>query len=67
MAEKLRLYRVGKASPYATYGAGTYVAASPEEAVEKARADYRRSETGRALHDVGAFRFYIQSSAEVRG
>lgn len=50
---------------YATYTAGTYVAQSPAEAVEMAKDDYRNSSSGRALKDVGAFRFYVAKGGPV--
>jgi hypothetical protein len=57
-----KLYRVKASSMTATYTVGTFVADSPEEACEKGREDYRRSDVGRSLRDVGAFRFYANEA-----
>lgn len=55
-------YRVKASSMTATYTAGVFVADSAEDACEQARENYRRSDLGRTLRDVGAFRFYAQEA-----
>jgi hypothetical protein len=54
----VKVYRVKASSMTATYTAGVYAANSPQEACEQAQEEYRRSDLGRTLRDVGAFRFY---------
>lgn len=52
--------RLVKASSMtATYNAGIYRTASDSEAIEQAKDWYRNSDGGRALRDIGAFRFYV--------
>jgi len=63
----VKLYVIGCANFHATYDAGRFVAESPEEAIEKARARYRTSDLGRMLNDVAAFRFYVKSVERVDG
>lgn len=63
----MREYIVQCSNMRATYTAGTYVADSPEEAKRLAREDYRKSAIGRALSDVGAFRFWVSSPVPSQG
>jgi len=51
-------YKVMASSFRGTYTAGRFVAASAADAIEAARANYRNSDLGRTMKDVGAFRFY---------
>ena len=51
-------YKVMASSLTGTYSAGRFVAESPEDACEQARAAYRNSSLGRTMRDAGAFRFY---------
>lgn len=53
-----REYKVRASSMTASYNAGRFIANSPGEACEMARAEYARSSLGRGLKDAGAFRFY---------
>ena len=46
----------------ATYTAGRYIAATPQEACDMAQQSYANSPLGRAMHDVGAYRFYTVST-----
>ncbi len=57
----MRPYKVMASSMTATYTAGTFCADSAAEACEQARNNYRDSQLGRTLKDVGAFRFYTVS------
>jgi hypothetical protein len=61
------VYKIGASNFHGTYDAGSFVAESKEEAIDKARNSYRNSSTGRSLNDVGAFRFYVQESMRVDG
>ena len=61
----MKVYSIGASNMSATYSAGKYIAESRDEAIQKARENYRRSPLGRALRDVGAFRFYITDEMEV--
>ena len=54
----MKQYKVMASSMMATYSAGKSMAKSAQEAVEMARENYRRSELGRSMKDVGSFRFY---------
>lgn len=55
----MKVYSIGASSFHGTYSAGRFVADSVEEAIEKAKEQYRNSPLGRSLKDVGAFRFYV--------
>lgn len=63
----MKVYKIGASNFYGTYDAGTFVAESEAEAIEKARERYRTSDLGRALNDTGAFRFYVKSSERMNG
>jgi 1,2-phenylacetyl-CoA epoxidase PaaB subunit len=54
----MKEYKVMAANMYGTYRAGSFVASSKGEAIQMAKDRYRRSEAGRTMKDVGAFRFY---------
>jgi len=54
----MKEYKIRASSMSASYNAGRYTAESPAEACEMARQHYADSALGRALRDVGAFRFY---------
>lgn len=52
-------YKVMANSMAATYRAGRHIADNKAEACKKARMEYAKSPVGRAIKDVGAFRFYV--------
>jgi hypothetical protein len=51
--------KVRCSSMTATYDAGIFCTDNDAAAVEQAREKYAESSLGRALRDVGAFRFYV--------
>lgn len=55
----MREYKVRASNMSATYNAGRFIAESPAEACEMARASYANSSLGRTMRDVGAFRFFV--------
>lgn len=57
----MRQYLVKASNLHATYTAGRFVADSPQDAIEQARDEYRRSPLGRSLNDIGGFRFWIST------
>ena len=57
----MKEYKVMASSMTATYRAGRFVADSAAEAIEMARENYRNSQAGRTMNDIGAFRFYVVS------
>lgn len=60
----MKEYLVGAANFHATYTAGRFIANSPQEAIEKAKEDYKKSGIGRALKDISSFRFFIMTEEE---
>lgn len=62
----MREFYVGAANFHGTYKAGRYVAETAQDAIDQARRDYANSPLGRSLHDVGAFRFFIEESDDDR-
>ena len=54
----MKQYTIMASSMTATYSAGKFMAKSAQEAIEMARENYRRSQLGQTLKDVGSFRFY---------
>jgi hypothetical protein len=63
----MKVYAIGASSMTATYSAGKFVADSAEEAIEKAKENYRKSPVGRDFKDVGAFRFYVTTEETIDG
>jgi len=55
----MREYKVMCSNFHGTYRAGSFVASSKAEAIEKAKDNYRRSDMGRVMKDVGSFRFWV--------
>ena len=54
----MKQYKVMASSMTATYSAGKFMAKSAHDAIEMARENYRCSQLGQTLKDVGSFRFY---------
>lgn len=60
----MKQYNVKASNFHGTYSAGRFCAENAEEAKQMARDEYRNSGLGRALKDVGAFRFWIASDED---